>query len=159
MYVLRSDYDTGLAPRSALAVVMGLFRILVGVSFTMHGLSTLFGIPIEPRGGHVADFASWPSWWAGAIELVAGALVTLGLGTRVAALLCSGAMAYAYLTVHAEHGVLPIDNGGELAAMFCWSFFLIAVAGPGSFAAVTVLHRFTGGAKRPSVHAEPTPSR
>ena len=40
-------------------------------------------------------------------------------------------MAYAYFTVHAEHALLPIQNGGELAVLFCWSFFLLAITGPG----------------------------
>ncbi|MEV6768999.1 DoxX family protein [Nocardia sp. NPDC051030] len=134
MQLLRSDHPTGLTPRTPAAAVFGLFRMLVGVSFAIHGLSELYGIPVKPYGSHVAAFASWPHWWAGAIELIGGALVALGLGTRVAAVLCSGAMAYAYLTVHLHRGLLPIKNGGESAAMFCWAFFLIAVAGPGSFA-------------------------
>jgi putative oxidoreductase len=49
----------------------------------------------------------------------------------VAGLLASGSMAYAYFTVHAEHALLPIQNGGELAALFCWSFFLLAITGGG----------------------------
>ncbi|WP_228001838.1 DoxX family protein [Nocardia australiensis] len=134
MHLLTTDATAGPKPGSAGAIVLGLFRILVGLSFTVHGLSTLFGKPTPPLGGHTAEFPNWPNWWAGAIELVAGALVALGIGTRIAALLCSGAMAYAYLFVHLRHGVLPIDNGGETAVLFCWSFFLIAIIGPGSFA-------------------------
>ncbi|AYF74826.1 DoxX family protein [Nocardia yunnanensis] len=124
------------------AIVLGLFRILIGVSFALHGCAELFGKPVHAYGPLPAVFA-WPHWWAGVIELVAGAAVALGLGTRLAALLCSGAMAYAFLTVHLKHGILPIVNGGEPAALFCWSFFLIAVLGPGAFAADTLLTRRT----------------
>src|ERR1700731_3642209 len=131
MHLLTTDANAGPKPGSSGAIVLGIFRILVGLSFALHGLSGLFGIPVAPNGGQTAAFGSWPNWWAGVIELVAGAFVTLGIGTRIAALLCSGAMAYAFLFVHLKHdGVLPMQNGGEIAVLFCWSFFLIAVIGP-----------------------------
>ncbi|MGW3768752.1 DoxX family protein [Actinomadura verrucosospora] len=47
---------------------------------------------------------------------------------------CSCATAYAYFTVHQPHALLPLRNGGESAAMFCWAFLLIAVLGPGAWA-------------------------
>jgi putative oxidoreductase len=40
-------------------------------------------------------------------------------------------MAYAYFVVHQPDAVLPLNNGGETAALFCWSFLLIAALGPG----------------------------
>ena len=70
----------------------------------------------------------------GVIEVGGGGLVLLGLLTRVAALVCSGAMAFAYFTVHQPQASLPLQNGGEPAALFCWIFLLIAVSGPGPFA-------------------------
>ena len=124
--------DSGVAVGSPGFVVLGLFRIIVGVLFFIHGLSGLFGIPDRPGG--TASFLEWPSWWAGMIQLVAGGLVAVGFGTRIAALLCSGSMAYAFLFVHLEKGVLPIENGGEPAVLFCWCFFLIAALGAGAFA-------------------------
>jgi putative oxidoreductase len=81
----------------------------------------------------------WPGWWAAAIQLVGGVLVVAGLAARPAAVLCSGSMAYAYFTVHAGHALLPIQNGGEPAAMFCWSFLVIAVCGPRAWAVRDVL--------------------
>ncbi|PXX61020.1 putative oxidoreductase [Nocardia tenerifensis] len=154
MHLLSSEVKTGPAPGPG-AVVLGLFRILVGLSFTIHGLSGLFAWPVAPHGGHVAAVGSWPSWWASVIQLVAGGLVTLGLGTRIAALLCSGSMAYAFLFVHLKSdGILPIQNGGEAAAMFCWSFFLIAILGPGAFAMDALLpRRATRGAAADPAHA------
>jgi putative oxidoreductase len=71
----------------------------------------------------------------------AGGLVLLGLLTRVAALLCSGAMAFAYFTVHQPQALLPLLNGGELAALFYLIFLLIAVLGPGPFALDAMLQR------------------
>src|SRR5437763_16821814 len=113
--------------------VLGVFRIVVGGLFACHGAASLFGVfgGALPKGGTV-PFGAWPGWWAALIELVGGLLVALGLGTRVVALLCSGAMAYAYFTVHLPKDVLPIQNGGEPAAMFCWASFLLAFTGPGA---------------------------
>ncbi|WP_018684235.1 DoxX family protein [Actinokineospora enzanensis] len=116
------------------AHVLALFRIVIGLLFAAHGAASLFNVFGGPFGGQVPAFGQWPDWWASAIELVGGLLVVLGLGTRVAALICSGAMAYAYFTVHQKIALLPIENGGESAALFCWSFLLVAFFGPGKWA-------------------------
>ncbi|GAA4214822.1 DoxX family protein [Microbispora amethystogenes] len=122
--------------------VLSLFRVVTGLLFVCHGASSIFGVLGGSRGtGQTLPFGSWPGWWAAAIQLVFGALVLVGLFTRVSALLCSGSMAYAYFVVHAPQNLFPIRNGGEAAAMFCWSFFLIAVFGPGSWALDTLIHR------------------
>ncbi|WP_327141413.1 DoxX family protein [Nocardia sp. NBC_01327] len=150
MHLLTTETKAGPAPSPLGAVVLGLFRILIGASFALHGYSELFGKPVHPYGAQLPAFGSWPHWWAGIIELVGGIAVALGLGTRIAALLCSGAMAYAFLTVHLKHGILPIVNGGEPAVLFCWSFFLIAVLGAGAFSADALITRFTRAQRHPA---------
>jgi putative oxidoreductase len=115
------------------APVLGLFRIIVGFLFTFHGTTKLFGWPKSESGGAV-PVGTWPYWWAGVIELVVGLLLIAGLFTRLAALLGSGTMAFAYFTVHQPKALLPIDNGGELAVLYCFAFLLIAFAGPGALA-------------------------
>lgn len=116
--------------------VQSIFRIVVGFLFATHGIASLFGVFGGAPGtnGGTYAFGTWPSWWASVIELVAGILVALGVGTRIAALICSGVMAYAYFTVHIEHALLPLQNGGEPAALYSWIFLLIAVMGPGPWA-------------------------
>ncbi|MFJ2954278.1 DoxX family protein [Streptomyces sp. NPDC087270] len=129
-------------------VVIGLFRMVVGMLFACHGVATLFGVLGGPEGGGPGPAAfAWPGWWASAIELVGGVLVVLGLGTRIAALACSGSMAYAYFDVHQRNALLPIQNHGEPAAMFCWAFLLIAVLGAGAFSLENLLGRFTSGTR------------
>ena len=98
----------------------------------MHGASTVFGVFGGNRGsGHAAAFGNWPGWYAGVIELVCGLLVMIGLLTVPAAVLASGSMAYAYFTVHQPHALLPLENGGDAPALFCWAFLAIAVVGAG----------------------------
>jgi putative oxidoreductase len=112
--------------------VWALFRVVIGLLFTLHGASTVFGVFGGNRGsGHATPVGVWPGWYAGVIELVCGLLVLVGLLTVPAATLASGSMAYAYFTVHQPHGLLPLQNGGDAPALFCWAFLAIAVVGPG----------------------------
>lgn len=130
--------------------MLALFRIVFGLLFAMHGAATLFGL--FGKGGKVPEFGAWPSWWASAIQLIGGVLVMTGLGARIAAVVCSGSMAYAYFTVHQAKDLLPIQNGGEAAALFAWAFLLIAFFGPGSFALSALLRRTQSeGAREPSL--------
>ncbi|SDN94909.1 DoxX family protein [Actinacidiphila guanduensis] len=131
-------------------LVVGLFRIVVGLLFACHGAATLFGIFGGPEGGGPGPAAfAWPGWWASVIELVGGLLVMVGLGTRLAALACSGSMAYAYFDVHQRHSLLPIQNHGEPAVMFCWAFLLLAATGGGAFALESALRRPAGEGSLP----------
>ena len=69
---------------------------------------------------------------AGAIELVGGGLLVLGIFTRPVAFLCAGMMAVGYFTVHAPQSFFPTLNGGDAALLFCFVFFYLAFAGGGS---------------------------
>ncbi|NES16749.1 MULTISPECIES: DoxX family protein [Micromonospora] len=138
--------------------VLSLFRMVMGLLFLCHGLASVFGVLGGNRGsGHAIPAGEWPGWWAALIQVVCGALVLVGLLTRPAALLASGSMAYAYFTVHQPHGLLPIRNGGELAALFCWSFLLIAVFGPGAWALDALLSRTRAAADVPAVDRSSVP--
>ncbi|RZK85776.1 MAG: DoxX family protein, partial [Rhodococcus sp. (in: high G+C Gram-positive bacteria)] len=108
------------------------FRAVIGFLFFCHGASTLFAWPTAPHGGHTAAVGAWPSWWGAVIQLVCGAALFLGLGTRIAAFIASGSMAYAYFWSHQPDGVLPIQNNGELSAIFCWALFLMIFLGAGA---------------------------
>ncbi|MGV9771465.1 DoxX family protein [Streptosporangium sp. NPDC003464] len=123
--------------------VLSLFRAVIGLLFACHGAASLFGVLGGPNGGRPPEFGAWPGWWAAVIEFGGGSLVLLGLATRVAALLCSGTMAYAYFVVHQPKGLFPIVNGGEPAALFAWSFLMLAVlgGGPWSLDALTAQRR------------------
>ncbi|MFJ6780197.1 DoxX family protein [Streptomyces yangpuensis] len=113
---------------------VGLFRIVTGLLFASHGAASLFGVLGGAHGGGTVAAGTWPGWYAAAIQLVAGGLVLLGLGTRAAAFLASGSMAYAYFTVHQPGALWPLQNGGEASAMFCWAFLLLVFTGPGALA-------------------------
>ncbi len=121
--------------------ILSLFRIVTGFLFACHGAAGLFGILGGAPGGHAIPFGTWPGWWAAAIEFGGGALIALGLVTRIAAVLCSGTMAYAYFTVHQPHALFPMQNGGEPAALFCWVFLALAFLGPGRWSIDHLIRR------------------
>jgi putative oxidoreductase len=104
--------------------IIAATRIVVGFLFAQHGLDKFFGV----FGGAPDDLDSILIL-GGAIELVGGALVCIGWQTRRAAFICSGTMAVAYFLYHQPYGPLPIQNDGELAAMYSWSFLLLAAIG------------------------------
>jgi putative oxidoreductase len=131
---------------------LGLFRIVLGFLFACHGVKTLFGV----LGANApAAAGTWPGWWAAVIQLIGGTLVLLGVGTRVAALISSGSMAFAYFTVHMLQGIFPIVNGGESSALFSWAFLLIAFTGPGRFALGTVFSSSRSTAPQAAAAAQP----
>lgn len=104
-----------------------LMRIVIGFLFLWHGSNKVFGFP----GGLPEGMPDFIRWVAGPIELVGGVLVMIGLLTRWSAFVCSGTMAFAYWMGHGLKAVLPVENGGELAMLYCFVFLYISSRGPG----------------------------
>ena len=124
--------DTTLEARPTVRadIALGVFRIVVALLFMMHGTAKLAGWP----QGSPAPLGAWPMWWAGALEIVLGGLIAIGLLTRPAAFLASGMMAVAYFWMHFPDGLWPLVNGGETAVLYCFGFLLLVATGPGAFA-------------------------
>ena len=104
-----------------------VLRIVAGLMFAMHGSQKLLG---WPAGQGRPPLASQMGI-AGVIELVGGLMIALGLFASIAAFIASGEMAFAYFTVHAPGGPLPLLNRGELAVLYCFLFLYIAAHGSG----------------------------
>jgi putative oxidoreductase len=121
--------------KAAQAYVIALFRIVLGFLFACHGVATLFGVfggAFGTKGGSV-PVGAWPDGYAAVIQIATGTAVALGLATRYAAIVAAGTMAFAYFSVHQGLAALPIENGGEPAVLFSWSFLLLAATGAGAF--------------------------
>lgn len=101
-------------------------RIAAGLAFAEHGAQKLFGV----LGGQAVALTSQRGL-AGIIEFVGGIMMALGLFTSPVAFIASGEMAWAYFQQHAPRGPWPIQNGGELAVLYCFIFLYLSAVGSG----------------------------
>lgn len=107
--------------------IYAIFRIVVGFFILLHGTQKLLGWPANPGAPAISGLP----YFAGFIELIGGALILIGLQAGWAAFILSGTMAVAYFMVHQPMGALPIENRGELAAVYAFVFLYIAARGSG----------------------------
>jgi putative oxidoreductase len=110
--------------------LLSILRIVTAFLFMQHGTQKIFGFPAPQRNEF--DLMSL-SGMAGALELIGGALLLLGLFTRPTAFVLSGLMAFAYFLAHAPQGFWPLVNGGELAALYSFLFLYLVCAGGGEW--------------------------
>jgi putative oxidoreductase len=111
------------------AYILSIFRIVTGLSFFQFGVAKFFKIPPVPMFAKLEPFSLY--WNAGVFEFVFGALLIVGLFSRVAAFILCGEMAFAYFIDHFPRGFIPLLNGGNLAIMYCFSCLYLACAGGG----------------------------
>jgi putative oxidoreductase len=110
-------------------MVLSIFRIITGLLLFQVGVAKFFKIPPVPMFAKLDLISMYGA--AGALELVLGGLLILGLFTRVVAFVLSGEMAFAYFIDHAPRGFIPLLNGGSLAIMLCFACLYLACAGGG----------------------------
>jgi putative oxidoreductase len=105
---------------------LSLLRIVVALLFLQHGLQKYFSFP------SAVTFPMRPLLYVqGIIEIAGGLLLFLGLYTRLVAFILAGDMAAAYFIAHAPRSFFPAANGGNLAVLYCFTFFYIFFAGGG----------------------------
>jgi len=122
---------------------LAILRIIAALLFMEHGLMKLFHFPAPQPG--VPDPLPAILIAAAVIELVGGALIALGLFTRLAAFICSGEMAAGYFMVHAPKSFWPALNGGDAAILFCFIFLYFVFAGGGAWSLDAVAHKSSSG--------------
>lgn len=118
--------------------VLSILRILSALILMQHGLQKIFGFPAPAQGPFVLLSQMG---FGGALELVGGALLAVGLFSRPVAFVLSGMMAVAYFQFHAPQGLYPLVNGGETAALLSLIFLYIVFAGPGPWALDNIVGR------------------
>lgn len=109
---------------------LSVLRIVTGLLFLEHGTQKLLGFPPSEH--------AFPPLFSlmgiqGALELVGGFLIVIGLLTRPVAFILAGDMAVAYFMAHAPKGFFPTQNGGQLAILFCFVFLYLVFAGGGEW--------------------------
>lgn len=121
-------------------VARSVMRIVVGFTFSLHGFQKLFGL-FGGIGGHGKAPLFSLLWTAGVLETFGGLAVLAGLCTRPVAFVLAGEMAFAYFRMHQPRGLWPIQNGGELAVVYCFVFLYLATAGAGPLSLDRVFRR------------------
>jgi len=116
-----------------------LLRIVSGFMFLLHGTQKLFAFPPPAQPSPGGTFMTV----TGGLELVLGLLIMIGFLGGYAGFLASGMMAVAYFMAHQPNGALPIQNGGELAALYCFIFLYIASRGSGVLSVDASMRRGT----------------
>jgi putative oxidoreductase len=106
-----------------------LLRIVVGFTFSLHGYQKFFGA-FGGLGGHKAELTSMMGV-AGVLETFGGALIILGLFTRLTAFILCGQMAVAYFRVHIWISSWPLLNQGEITVLYCFTYLWLCSAGAG----------------------------
>ncbi len=104
-----------------------LLRVMAGLAFAQHGAQKLFGV----LGAQQAVALASQRGLAGVIEFIGGIMIAAGLFTSPVAFIASGEMAWAYFQSHAPRGFWPIQNGGELAVLYCFIFLYLSAVGSG----------------------------
>ena len=132
-------------------VALNLLRMVSGFLFWQHGVQKLFGV--LGRDAPVEFFTLFGL--AGALELVGGTLLVMGLFTRPVAFILAGEMAWAYFLSHAPESVWPIVNRGELAALYAFLFLYLAARGGGAFSVDGILNLRKG--KKPPTEKKAAP--
>ena len=122
-----------------------------------HGAQKLLGF-LAPAGTAAPPTFS-QFWFAGVLDLFGGALLLLALFTRPVAFLLSEMMAFAYFQVHAPIGFWPLQNQGELAVLYCFSFLYMMPAGGGVWSLDHLLRRGTADARHPRTAGAAVESR
>jgi len=115
--------------------MLSILRIVTGLLFMEHGLQKFFGFPAA--GPELNTLL----WTQGAIELIGGLLLLLGIFTRLVAFIMAGDMAVAYFMAHFPKSLFPVANGGDAAILYCFVFLFLFVAGGGAWSVDQSLKR------------------
>jgi putative oxidoreductase len=119
-------------------VGLALLRLALGAVFLAHGWNHLLG------GGRIEGTARWfaslgmrpprlHAWLASCTELLAGALLVLGLATPAAGAAVVGTMLVAWVANHRGNGffIFRPGEGWEYVMVLCLAGAAVAMTGPG----------------------------
>ena len=120
--------------------LLSIVRIFLGLLYMQQGLSKYVGFPgPQPQNFEVVSLIGL----AGAIEIVGGLMLALGIYTRWVAFIIAGEMAVAFFIVRNRLSVsiFPQVNGGQLEAVYSFFFFTFFLVGGGTWSLDRQLQR------------------
>jgi putative oxidoreductase len=131
--------------------LLSVLRIISGLMYFEHGAMKILHFPVAMMPGPLPTIIAV----AGYIELIAGALLIVGLFTQIAALFASGEMAVAFFGFHSfnmfrmmppntPQTIDPQANHGAEAGLYAVIFLYLAAAGGGAWALDAIFNRRRG---------------
>lgn len=122
-------------------VALLALRFGFGVVFVYHGYPKLFSrVEFYQQAFERLGLPPWLSFAAGITEMFGGALLLLGLFTRVAALLLAAEFLFALWKVHLREGLLAVPEY-EFALLVVGAALLLASTGAGPLSLDYVIFR------------------
>lgn len=125
------------APAAVTDVASLVLRLVLGVIFFAHGWDALNGMGIsgvvEAQRGAGIPLPEVAGPFTVYTELIGGALLALGVGTRLFAVVFTGIMLGAWFFIHAPNGIFVENGGYELVMVLAAGAVALAVTGPGRF--------------------------
>ena len=116
---------------------LSLFRFITGLLLFQYGVAKILKFPPGTPFEKVELFSLIGA--AGTLELVLGALLMIGLFSRIAAFILSGEMAFAYFIAHFPRGFFPLLNNGTAAILFCFACLYLATVGGGPYSVDAIM--------------------
>jgi len=118
------------------AIALLLLRLVLGVTLIAHGVqkftvTTIAGVE-EMFAGLGIPFAAVAAPAVASAEIVAGALLIIGLATRIAAAVGAAIALVALFTVHLSAGFFAGDGGYEFVLLLGVVGIALALTGPGA---------------------------
>ena len=133
--VSNREYDMDQTFSRFQPAALSLFRFITGLLLFQYGAAKILKFPPGNPFAKVELFSLIGA--AGTLELVLGALLIVGLFTRIAAFVLSGEMAFAYFLGHmfktGSPVFFPVFNNGTAAILFCFACLYLATAGGGPY--------------------------
>ncbi len=114
-----------------------LIRIATGAMLIPHGWPKIVGGGVEGFAGGLAQMGFQPAyalaWYVGLLELVGGALLVVGLLTRLVAIQVVGFMAVAAFVVHWGNGFSWTNGGFEYPLYWGLVALALVIGGGGRY--------------------------
>ena len=117
-------------------LAMTIIRVIVGITFFVHGWQKVFTFGFEGVGGFFGSIgipaAGFFAIVVSLLELLGGLALILGIGTRIVGLLLAIHMLVALLVVHLPNGFFVSENGYELVLILGTTSLAFAITGASS---------------------------
>jgi putative oxidoreductase len=130
-----------------------IMRIIIAFVFSLHGYRLVYGMfpQLARRGGVGRMPLDGLPPFTGYVAIVCGALLFLGLLTKVASLVLSLQSLAAYLLIAAARSPIPLRAGANEVLLYFFIFLYLAVVGGGNWSLDFVIQKWRAEAPLPEL--------